>query len=79
MKVVIGLNEPTFLTLATTTLKLVTLAATENRMEGGMTVHPVQVALDMPNSVGKVIAICPAGALLGTPKFKVTEITALLT
>jgi hypothetical protein len=74
-----GLKEPTFLTLATTTVKLVVLAAIENKIDGGMTVHPEQDALDIPSSVGKVSAICPAGALLGTPKFKVTEITALLT
>ncbi len=73
-----GLNEPTFLMLLITTVRLEVPAERDIYIFGEEMVQPVQEADVIAMSVGTLIANGPAGALLGKPSMSVMVIVALL-
>jgi hypothetical protein len=72
----IGLNDPMFLTEATTNDKVEVLTA-ENRTLGGTTVQPEQVAWVKSKEEGNVIVIVPEGEEFGRLKAILVEIDSL--
>lgn len=73
-----GLNDPTFLMLLITTVRLGVPTETAMKILGEETVQPVHDAEVMAISVGAVIASCPVGVLLGRVSMSVIEMVALL-
>lgn len=76
-KVEIGLKEPTFWTLLTVKAKFVVPLVTSSRIFGGTIVHPVQLAEESPNSVGKVVVSIPVGIPDGATSVRSTDTVAL--